>query len=259
MKSRLLLALGLAALGAVFLAASYTARPVHGATCVLVVGYSNTTQWFTDGGFESKSGIVNGEWESIAEGGSHIVRLAYESSYNWDSWASNNITSDCTSNPRAPTVVLLDVGFRYQADIDNGVQIITDAVARTRSVLGFSGTIYLKPMVGSVGTCSNWSSIAAPQSRDKVNAVVALDPSLRAVPYMTIPCAEFRSDGSEAHFSTTGSVNVANQMAAWYGSLGSSPTPTPTPAPTPTLVSCERVATYSDGFKVSVALPLGDC
>ena len=261
--SRLALALGLAAIGAAFLAASYTARPVQAATCVLVVGYSNTTQWFRDGGFESKSDIVNGEWESIAEGGSHVMRLAYENGYNWDLWAANSISSRCALNDRTPTTVLFDVAFLDDGSLTNGVTHLTAAVARARSELGFSGPMILKPMVGASDACNNWSTVAAPQTRDLIATVVAGDPSLSAGPYLTIPCSLFRAGDSRGHFSDIGKVEVARQIAAWWTGLSSVPTATPTPTPTPTttpvLVSCERVATYSDGSKVTVALPLGDC
>ena len=276
--SRLLLALALAALGAFFLAASYTARPATSATgdCTLLLGYSNTNQWW--GSFETQAGIVNGEWESIAEGGSHVVRLAYENDWNWDLWAANSISSRCSLNDRAPTTVLFDVGFRQQADLDNGVQILTDAVARARSVLAFTGPMILKPMVGASDACNNWSTVAAPQTRDVIAAVVASDPTLSAGPYLTIPCSLFRAGDSLGHFSDSGKVEVARQVAAWWTdappvatstpvntpTTGPSATPTatrtatplPTSTPAKSVTGCTVRTTYSNGstFTRSVAV-----
>ena len=285
---RLTLAALLIALGGFFLLASGMARPSSAASCTVVIGYSNTNQWFRDGGFESKPGIVNGEWENIAEGGSDIARLAYQDDWVWDIWAGDTISSRCTVNDRAPTTILFDVGFREDGSLGNGFAVLTDGVARARQELGFSGPIILKPMVGSSDVnCTNWSSRAAPRVRDVVAAVVASDPSLIMGPYLTIPCSQFRSGDSKGHFSDTGKVLVAQMVAAWWTGVsvptatstgpGATPantqvatntpsptvtrtaTPTATPPPAKSISACTVRTTYSDGTTYTRSVAVSVC
>lgn len=266
MKSRLLGALGLLAIGAFFLAASYTARPVQSAsTCTMVIGYSVTEDWW-GGGFETKVG--NGAaWELLEKGGSSVYRVAYTEDYIWPYWNSDTIISRCSANSRLPDRIIYHVGYRYATEAGN-VQHVTDLVARLRARINPNAEIYLMGHVGSTtpDTCNVFSDNMAAPSISAIRGAIALDSTIKEAVHPVIPCSQF-SD-SAGHLGSTGSSNVAQQVADWVKSLDSAPTPTPTatpvpptptPTPVPVLVSCERVATYSNGSKVTTALPLGDC
>ena len=256
--SKLLLGLALAALGGFFLLMSSVARPAVSATgdCTMFAGYSVTRDVFSTGGLETQTGIVNGEWELMWDGGASVNRIAYEG-YLWDQWDADNITSRCTVNGRLPNKIIFHVGYRYQSEVGQ-VQPVLDAVALIRQRINPAATIYLMGQVGSTtpDTCAVWGDDVSQGSIDAIRDAIAADPTLREAVHPKVLCSQF-SD-SNGHMTTAGAQSAASQVATWWASL-SGPTPTPTPAPTPTLVSCERVATYSNGSKVTVSLPLGDC
>ena len=257
--NKLFLALALTALGGAFLLASSAARPSSAASCTMVTGYSVTEDWW-NGGFETQPGIVNGDWELMWDGGASVNRIAYNG-YLWDQWNADNIISRCTTNGRLPDRIIFQIGYRYQSEVGQ-VQPVLDVVALIRQRINPNATIYLMGQVGSTtpDTCNVWGDDVAAGSITALRGAIAIDPTLREAVTPKVLCSQFAD--SNGHLTSAGATSAAIQIAAWFASLSGTPptaTPTATPAPTPTLVSCERVATYSDGSKVTVALPLGDC
>ena len=259
---RLLLAFGLAAIGAAFLAASYTARPATSATgdCTLVLGGSITNNWFNDGNFQSKPGIVGGEWESITKGGAHLARIVTGEKL-WPEWNANDISSDCTANSRLPQRVVLNALYRYDEDLvqPRATQLIHDVVAQIRERVNPNAQIILIPIVGATDACSTWAALSYDRNVAAIDQAVLDDPTLVNGPRAKIPCSQYAD--SSGHLNSAGASSAASQLAPYFTGPVTIPTPTPTatPTPIPVLVSCERVATYSNGSKVTTVLPLGDC
>ena len=263
--SKPLLGLALAALGGFFLLMSSMARPAVSAPgdCTMLAGYSVTRDVFTTGGLETQPGIVNGEWELLMDGGASVNRIAY-SGWLWDQWDADNITSRCTVNGRLPTSIIFNLGYRFDSEVGQ-VQPVLDAVALIRQRINPNATIYLMGQVGSTTpeTCDIFSDNVSQGSIDALRGAIAVDPTLREAVHPKVLCSQYIDFAG--HLNSAGGANAASQVAAWWASLGGTPaptptaTPTPTPTPVPTLVSCERVATYSNGSKVTTALPLGDC
>ena len=259
--ARVLLLFALTALGGFFLLASSVARPSSAASCTMVVGYSVTRDWFNLGSFETQPGIVNAEWELLWDGGASARKIAYEDRL-WPEWNADNITSRCASSDRLPDRIIYHVGHRSDETNHSDPQPVLDVVALIRQRINPNATIYLMGQVGSTtpSTCNVFGDDVAQDSVVAIQGAIAADPTLREAVHPRVLCSQFAD--SKGHLTSAGAVSAASQVAAWFASLSGAPptaTPTVTPAPTPTLVSCERVATYSDGSKVTVALPLGDC
>lgn len=248
------------------LALPLSLRPVsHAANCTLVLGGSPTTYWFSlyDHSFEAQAGIVDREWESVTEGRTTVTAMAYEEDRVWDEWAADNIDSRCTANDRLPDNVIYHFAnhWRNNQDFDYNVTALLEVVERIRTRINPNATIYLMPMIASTDPgCSTWSAENSAATEAYIDAAVAVDPTLIKTLTPAIRCNQFSGD---AHLTEAGALNAGAQIADWWNGLGPQPTPTPAPVPTatpvPMLVSCERVATYSDGSEQRVALPLADC
>ena len=264
--SKPLLGLALAALGGFFLLASYAAKPATSATgdCTLVMGGSITNNWFNTGNFQSKPGIVGGEWESITRGGATVSRIVTGEKL-WPDWDSDTINSRCTSNGRLPNRVVFNALWRFDVrevgySDAQAVGLILDVVAQIRSRINPASEIVLVGIVGSTdANCTVYAATSYDRHVSLIRQAIAQDPTLREGVHPRVPCSQYAD--ADGHLNSTGSSNAATQLAAFFAAPVATPTvtPTPTATPVPALVSCERVATYSNGSKVTTALPLGDC
>ena len=218
--------------------------------CTLVMGYSVTRDWFISGGFEAKTGIVNGEWEMVWDGGASVRKIAYEGRW-WAEWDADNIISRCSANARLPSRIIFHTGYRSD-ESGPTAQPILDVVAQIRARISPTVEIYLMGQVGSTTpeTCDVFGDNVAAASIAAIRGAIAADPTLKEAVHPVVPCSQFAD--SKGHLSAAGASNAATQVAEWVAGLSEPPAP-------PSLVSCERVATYSDGSTVSTPRPLEEC
>ncbi len=107
-------------------------------SCTRVVGFSQTEQWFTGGGFEQVAGDAG--WELLWESGATIEKWADPGFVGW----SNQVVSGCTDG--TPSRLLLTV-TGAERPVAQWVEDITSAVA-TAKVKYPGAAIVLQPIVG---------------------------------------------------------------------------------------------------------------
>ena len=272
MKSRLLGTLSLLAIGAFFLAASYTARPVQSASCTMVMGFSQTRQWF-DAGFQTAAGGSD-SWQRLTVNGSEVDVIANPSSAFWAAWPSG-ISSACTTNSLTPDRVILNISGPEQTDPQVWAADILAAVLTTRQKLG-NPLIVLQPVVGGPNhaDCGTRASFNHPYIDQGIALAVAADPSLVAGFSPEVgSCSHYSDD--KGHLTSSGASYVAGKVGAYYaGAVAptatpggatatptSAPTATPIPTATPgkTITGCRVRTTYSDGTTYSRDVSLSVC
>ena len=267
---KLLLALALAALGGFFMLASSAARPSSAASCTMVMGFSQTKQWY-DAGFESY--LSGSEWQRLTIGGSDIRRMGDPNSTFWAAWPSG-IGSACAVNSLTPDRVIINISDTYQSDPQVWADNILAAVAITRQKLG-NPVIVLQPVVGGPGhiDCGTRASFNHPYIDQGIVLAIAADPSLAAgMSPEVASCSQYSDD--KGHLTSSGSSYAAGQLGAYWGGAPAStsttsPSATPTTAPPPTATptatpgkavsACKVRTTYSDGTTYTRDVALSVC
>ena len=244
-------------------------RPTTAATCTMVMGFSQTKEWYL-AGFESI--IPNGQFQGLNDSGTEIQDMADPNSTIWSYWASGTVYSKCTTNWQTPDRVVLNISGDFNSSPTSWKSDILAAVATIRSKLSPDPQILLQPVVGGPNhaDCGTRASYNHPYIDQGIALAVAQDPSLVAgFSPEVASCSQYRDD--KGHLSSVGASYVAQQVGAYFNGLSATSTPvpptstpvpptaTPTPPPVPVLTLCERVATYSDGSQARTTLPLGDC
>ena len=272
------LAIALAALGGFFLLMSSMAQPVTsvGKPIIACIGMSSAhticegenSNWNTDGlGFLDRfTGSESVEGFNLALGGYDITKWSADQADSsrtggrkvWTEWVPWKLSSAGRSASEV-THVIMWMGVRYDTlTVDQIIAHYQTNFAYARQVFPNLQAIYLTTSYKKLDS-------TVIDSQNNITAVYQLwgmgldrvfaGPDL----YPLVP---------HGFWVVSDGVHPGNDLITDGGALfyqfvpqGTPPTatPTPTPAPTPTLVSCERVATYSNGSKVTTTLPLGDC
>jgi len=271
--------LAFATLGAVFLLASYTAKPATSAsTCTMVIGGSVMGSpnggWYPADNYGFERIVPNGSWQYIWQSGADNSVWSNPNSSAWSQWPSG-VISGCTTNRLTPDRVVYWVGIKDPSQSATTVaDQIGQAVANIRAKIPSVQKIILQPITGGpnhtvCGSPSGGNGYIASAGHLVVDPAIDLaisrDPSLgKGYDSLVRTCSDFKD--WKGHLSDSGATDQGQKHGQFYAALDAGPTATPTPTPTatptpmpPVLTSCERVATYSDGSKVIAPLPLSDC
>ena len=245
--SKLLLALGLAALGAFFLAASYTARPVTSAgpySCTTVIGGSvmgnpSNGGWYPADNFGFERIVPNANWQYIWGSGQDNDDWANPNSSGWSQWPSGRI-SPCTSNSLTPDRVVLWLGIQDQNQgrtPEQEAAVILQIVATTRSKIPSVQAIILQPVTGGPdhALCSDLGSNSS-RGHLAVEAalplVFAADPTLiMGWDALARTCSDFKDGG---HLTNAGGKDQGIKHGNFYLALDGGATPVATNTPTAT-------------------------
>jgi hypothetical protein len=182
-------------------------------SCTRVVGFSQTEQWFTGGGFEPVAGDAG--WELLWEPGSTIEKWADPGFVGW----SNPVVSACTSG--SPDRLVLTV-TGAERPVAMWVEGITSAVATAKAK--YPGVaIVLQPIVGGpdeqlcpgVRRESVRASVNHPIIDEAIGMVVAdaagvasgASPEVRS-------CADYRDD--LGHLTDAAVGPIGEEIAEFY-------------------------------------------
>jgi hypothetical protein len=135
---------------ALALAASLVAAVVAPAgaapTCTQVIGFSQTLQWYQEGGvFESV--VDDARWQLLGRGGASIDQWQNPDYEGW----SDPLYSPCANGSAAPDRVVLTVSGIYGADEDAWVAAIAPVVTVIETKYPSAAEILLQPVVGGPG------------------------------------------------------------------------------------------------------------
>jgi hypothetical protein len=182
-------------------------------SCTRVVGFSQTEQWFTGGGFEPVAGDAG--WELLWEPGATIEKWAAPDFVGW----SNPIVSACTDG--SPDRLVLTV-TGAERPVARWVEDITAAVA-TAKVKYPGAAIVLQPIVGGpdeqlcpgVRRDSVRASVNHPIIDQAIGMVVAevagvatgASPEVRS-------CADYRDD--LGHLTDAAVGPIGEEIAEFY-------------------------------------------
>lgn len=175
-------------------------------SCARVGGGSQTSNWYTNGRFETL--VVAADWERQSRGGQSIDEWGLG-----DSGWSTRIWSPCTP-ATSPTRFVLAVLPDFGSTQDQIVGWINEALQAVPVNLPNATRVTLIPPVG--GDCPDVGLADRQQvSIDAINQVVAgiTDGSVDAGPVVSVPdCAMFRDNAG--HLTTAGAEYAASQYAA---------------------------------------------
>ncbi len=184
-------------------------------TCVQVVGFSQTNQWFSAEPFERLAG--DDRWQALIQGGGAIDRWIDP---GFDGW-SNPMASPCKRRSAAPDVVLFTVtgGERSVTDWVSAIeQILTTIATRVPS----AETIILQPVVGGPGhaTCP-WGgeTIRASQNHPSIDKAIGevtegrSDVVAGASPEV-LHCGQYEDE--VGHLTDDGAVHVGEHLGSFY-------------------------------------------
>jgi hypothetical protein len=196
-------------------------------TCTQVVGYSQTTSWYSDPNGFRGSAVDASRYELrwIAGGAVHV--WADGSSGAW----STGVSFGCSQNANAPDRVVMDITEDFYIDdpanggIARVASDIGNAIATIRSKYPSVRQIYLQPVVGGPGggTCTVAgvpvrASVNHPYINQAIDQVIAGGSGgfdVRRGPSPTVPsCADYQD--STGHISPTGVVGQF--IGNWYAS-----------------------------------------
>jgi len=230
-----------ATLVAILILAWAVITPAQASGCTIVLGFSQTNQWFT-GGFEQY--VPSSEWEMQYQSGASIDHFVDPNDPVWTS----TIVSSCGT----PTRALLNVSGDYSSDVQSWADRSSTAVTNIRSKYPTVGDIYLQPVVGgpnytqcTIGGNIVRASYNAPYIATAIDTLVTS--TVKAGPHPTVTsCAHFADD--IGHLSSAPVFDyVARDIANFYNAPAATATATPTgTTPTPTPVVSETTVTFND-------------
>ncbi|HVR79544.1 MAG TPA: S-layer homology domain-containing protein [Acidimicrobiia bacterium] len=113
------------------------------ATCVQIVGFSQTNQWFSAGDDIFEDLVGNGGWQALIQGGGAIDRWIDP---GFDGW-SNPIKSQCTSRANNPDVVLFTVSGANRS-VTAWVEAVEAVIDTIEIKVPSAENIILQPIVG---------------------------------------------------------------------------------------------------------------
>jgi len=180
---------------------SFVPSPARAASCTRVAGGSQTTNWYTDGGFQSL--VVDAEWERMSRGGQSLGTW----DVNGSGWRTR-IWSAC-SPATSPTRFVLHVlpdHSTTQAQVDADLAAALEAIPiKLPSVT----RITLVPPVG--GPCNIGLAETQPLAIQAINAQVG--GIVDAGPVVNVTdCSMFRDNAG--HLTRAGAQYAAQQFAA---------------------------------------------
>lgn len=220
----------------------WVATPARGQSfsCNMVLGFSQTNQWYTEGTFEAALGTDT--WELVWDGGASIDHFVDP---NDPVWASTRV-SPCVSNSNTPDRVVLNISGDYSTDVEGWATRITAAIDNIHIKFPGVQQIILMPVVGGpVGysQCTNpatdeivRASFNAPYIAQAITLLI--NANILDGPHPEVAtCDDYADD--IGHLENSAFGYVATYISNWF--LGGPPPPTPTPTssvptntPTPT-------------------------
>lgn len=203
-------------------------------TCTLVLGFSQTNQWYTGATFEPTVGSDG--WEMIYDDGASIDHYGDP---NDPVWALSPV-SPCVANASAPDRIVLNISGSYSADVEGWVSDIQAAINVIRVKYPSVQQIVLLPVVGGPAGYSQCvdpgsgqivrASYNAPYIAQAIDILVTAD--VYAGPHPEVAqCADYAD--AIGHLTDLPVFNYVGQFIAdWFvGTAPGPPTPTPTPTP----------------------------
>jgi hypothetical protein len=151
---------------ATFLARALGPSPTAG-TCTIVVGFSQTKDWYIEGDFESI--VPNGEWELLWEGSSAIQLWADPGYTGW----LNQPFSGCTTGE--PDRLILTITGEGRP-VDEWVAEIGAAAATARSKFPTVELVLLQPVVGGPNNSvceNNGATVRASTNHPVIDQAIA--------------------------------------------------------------------------------------
>jgi hypothetical protein len=181
--------------------------------CTQVMGFSQTHNWYVDGGFES---MVNGaEWQLLSWNGDITV------------WANPNASVYTRPRPYSscgtPTRGVLQIAYlARRATTDQFVAQLDLALANIRAKWPTIGVIYLVPIVGcpnhAICSGNGYGASTMHLMADTVMGLRVNGVDLLAGPDLLIDtCSNFVDP--RGHMNVAGSTYVAGTVASWVGGI----------------------------------------
>ena len=142
------------------------------ATCVQIVGFSQTNQWFSAGDDVFEGQVGDGGWQALIQGGGAIDRWIDP---QFDGW-SNPIASRCQSRANNPDVVLFTVTGGNRS-VSAWVEAIEAIIETININVPSAEDIILQPIVGGPGEslcpAGGGESVRASENHRDIDAAIA--------------------------------------------------------------------------------------
>jgi hypothetical protein len=210
--------------------------PAHAAACTRVIGGSQTSNWYSNGGFEAL--VVNAEWERQSRGGQSIDTWAVDGT----GWFTS-VLSACTPKVTLPTRLVIHVlPGHTDASVPTVSAQIAAAISAVATKVPSVTNIILIPPVHGVGCDHVTLSRVQPATIEAINQ--NLSPTVSAGPAVVVPDCAYFSDNA-GHLTGTGAAYAAAQ----YAELLTTP-----PGPPDTTPPAASILSPSDGALVSGSL-----
>lgn len=186
-------------------------------TCTEVIGFSQTQEWYEDGGFEQ---LVDAQaWQLRWQGGAFITKWADP---DFEGWQPDRLFHDCAAGPADRVVLTISATGQDVQDVVDQIRLALATVEDKHP----GAAIVLQPLVGGPDgeTCTVdghtvRASRTAPMIAEAVAEIVAEDAEYIAGPNPTVASCDQYTD-SVGHISDEGAVHVAEQLAEAYGGGG---------------------------------------
>lgn len=200
--------------------AAWVAGPAVGQSavdCTEVIGFSQTQEWYEDGGFESLVGAD--DWQLRWQGGAFVTKWADP---DFEGWGDDRLFHACPDQPVGRVVLTISATGQ---DVEQVAEQIRTALPTVRDKFP-NAAIVLQPLVGgpdyepcTVDGDTVRASHTAPMIRDAVLMIADEDAtySLGATP-MVASCDQY-SDRI-GHLTDEGAAHAARQVADAYGGDG---------------------------------------
>jgi hypothetical protein len=181
--------------------------------CTLVIGFSQTNQWFT-AGFEAV--VPDARWQLLWNGGAGVDRWRSATYSGW----SNALVSPCAAGSSAPSRVVLTISGPYGSDEAAWAQAITATVTVIKAKYPAAKQILLQPVVGGPGhkDCLTGSTkIRASWQHKHIDAAIAKvvgGPLSAGFSPEVTACGDYKD--SLGHLTTAGAAAAAKAIGAYY-------------------------------------------
>jgi hypothetical protein len=171
------------------------------------MGFSQTGNWYVDGGFE---GLVDGStWEAVIRNGD-TADWANPSSPIYSS--RQRVTSPCGT----PTQGVLQVAFLGRVSLSQADALLDEALAQVHSHWPSIGVIYLVPVVGgpNEAICSPNGWGASSMHVNLIDPLLATRPEPLGPDLHIDSCSNYVDP--RGHMNAAGSAYVAAQVAEFF-------------------------------------------
>jgi hypothetical protein len=184
--------------------------------CTMVIGFSQTNQWFTSGTFEPLVG--DAQWELKWLSGGSIDHWVDPADPAWDA----TVVSPCTVGRDAPDRVVMNVSGDYSADVQSWISRTSAVLANIRARYPTVRQIVLQPVVGGPGgaQCIDpltntvvRASFNAPYITQALLTLVGGDVGMGPQPEVRT-CADYVDNIGHLQNSAFGAI--ASAIAAYY-------------------------------------------